>query len=139
MAIDSWCGTTDKRPDERPGRPRIALGGTACAQARGFVDAAPEAIAEYGPEVITELAPVWQPRGSPMQMIDLAVRTHVRWMAEHPALYLYQTREELTDKLVNWAWLLISQTLRSGGAVLDPDKPLPPPDQIRAQRASFAP
>lgn len=164
------------------------------------------AIAQRAAEqIIIELAPVWNPEGSPREMIDLAVRTHVRWMAEHPSIYQYvvnvsgtkgatafqdvkaavsghiaalfrgyleafggdtsaaepaayglvgfvdaatsrwlenpteQSREELTEKLVDWVWLLISQTVRAADVILDRDKPLPPPGEISARRASAAP
>ncbi|GAA5101566.1 TetR/AcrR family transcriptional regulator [Haloechinothrix salitolerans] len=151
-------------------------------------------------QVVVELDPVWNPRGTPMEMIELAVRTHVTWMAEHEAIYQYvinvsgaagvsayhdvkvavsghiaalfreylqvaggdttaaepaayglvgfvdaatnrwlenpteQTREELIRKLVDWAWLLISDTAAKGGLKLDPDQRLPTTEELRARR-----
>ncbi|HEY2042127.1 MAG TPA: TetR/AcrR family transcriptional regulator [Jatrophihabitans sp.] len=35
------------------------------------------------------------------------------------------TAAELADQLTEWAWMLISQTLRASGAELHPDQPLP--------------
>ncbi|WP_114451751.1 TetR/AcrR family transcriptional regulator [Halopolyspora algeriensis] len=44
-------------------------------------------------ELITEeLEPVWNPRGSPMRMITVAVDTHLRWLTEHAHLYRYLLR-----------------------------------------------
>lgn len=148
-------------------------------------------------QVVVELDPVWNPRGTPLEMIELAVRTHVAWMAEHAAIYQYvinvsgaagmsayhdvkvavsghiaalfreylravggdttsaepaayglvgfvdaatnrwlenpgeQTREQLTRKLVDWAWLLISDTAAKGGLELDPHRRLPTAAELR--------
>jgi AcrR family transcriptional regulator len=43
-----------------------------------------------------ELAPVWNPQGSPMEMITTAVGTHLRWLTEHSHLYRYLTRHAPT-------------------------------------------
>lgn len=37
----------------------------------------------------------------------------------------------LTEQLAAWAWALVDTTMRSRGAVLDPDSPLPAPDDLR--------
>jgi AcrR family transcriptional regulator len=47
-------------------------------------------------ELITEeLEPVWNPQGTPMEMITTAVDTHLRWLTEHAHLYRYLTRNSL--------------------------------------------
>jgi AcrR family transcriptional regulator len=38
--------------------------------------------------------------------------------------------EEFTAQLAEWSWLLLSNTLQSGGVRLDPHQPLPAPSQI---------
>jgi AcrR family transcriptional regulator len=60
-----------------------------------FGDAADlqRAISERVSELISEeLAPVWNPQGSPMEMITTAVGTHLRWLTEHANLHRYLTR-----------------------------------------------
>jgi AcrR family transcriptional regulator len=60
-----------------------------------FGDAADlqRAIAVRVSELITEeLAPVWNPQGSPMEMITTAVGTHLRWLTDHSHLHRYLTR-----------------------------------------------
>jgi len=42
--------------------------------------------------VIAELEPVWNPQGSPLEMIGTAVATHLRWLREHTNLYHYLTK-----------------------------------------------
>lgn len=55
------------------------------------------AISRRVTELITEeLEPVWNPQGSPMEMITTAVSTHLRWLTEHSHLYRYLTRHSLT-------------------------------------------
>jgi AcrR family transcriptional regulator len=44
-----------------------------------------------------------------------------RWLNSADRL----SADELADQFTEWAWLLISHTLRAGGAELDPDAPLP--------------
>lgn len=168
----------------------------------GKADLASAIAARVIEQVVVELDPVWNPRGTPMEMIELAVRTHVAWMAEHAAIYQYvinvggeagasayhdvkvavsghiaalfreylqaaggdttaaepaayglvgfvdaattrwlehpeeQTREELVRKLVDWAWLLISDTAAKSGLELDPHHRLPTPEELRAQHAT---
>jgi AcrR family transcriptional regulator len=47
-------------------------------------------------ELITEeLEPVWNPQGTPREMITTAVDTHLRWLTEHTHLYRYLTRHSL--------------------------------------------
>jgi AcrR family transcriptional regulator len=63
-----------------------------------FTDAADlhRAIAHRVATLITaELEPVWSPSGSPMQMITMGVRTHLRWLTEHGNLYRYLSRHSL--------------------------------------------
>ncbi|WP_020671923.1 TetR/AcrR family transcriptional regulator [Amycolatopsis nigrescens] len=71
-----------------------------------FTDAADlqRAISQRARELITiELAPVWNPQGTPMQMITTAIDTHLRWLTEHTPLYRYLIQnspaehEEYTD------------------------------------------
>lgn len=55
------------------------------------------AIAWRAAEMITlELAPVWNPDGSPSEVIGTGVQTHLRWLTEHRELYLYLSRHSLT-------------------------------------------
>ncbi|QWF76869.1 TetR/AcrR family transcriptional regulator [Amycolatopsis sp. CA-230715] len=42
--------------------------------------------------IIAELEPVWNPKGSPLEMITVAVEEHLRWLTEHANLYRYLTR-----------------------------------------------
>ncbi|MFJ9787400.1 TetR/AcrR family transcriptional regulator [Amycolatopsis sp. NPDC101161] len=61
---------------------------------RQFDDAADltRAIADRATEqIIVSLRPVWEPRGSAMQMISAAVDAHTGWLAEHGNLYRYLT------------------------------------------------
>lgn len=51
------------------------------------------AIADRATELITTaLLPVWEPHGSAMQMIAVAVDAHTGWLAGHGNLYRYLTR-----------------------------------------------
>lgn len=51
------------------------------------------AIADRAAElVVADFEPVWNPQGSPLEMIRTAVATHLRWMDEHANLYRYLTR-----------------------------------------------
>jgi AcrR family transcriptional regulator len=151
-------------------------------------------------EMITvQLEPVWNPQGSPRQMVTTAVDTHLRWLTEHTHLYRYLTRhslacgtggpasfadirtaigvhltrqfsgylaafglettpaetiafgivgyvesatnrwldgprslprEQLVDQLTDAIWALLENALRAGGVRLDPDRPLPSPDEL---------
>jgi AcrR family transcriptional regulator len=42
--------------------------------------------------VNAELAPLWELRGSPMEMIHSAISSHMCWLSEHRNLYLYLSR-----------------------------------------------
>lgn len=54
-------------------------------------------IAARAVELVTaELEPVWNPQGSPMEMISTAVSTHLRWLTEHGNLYRYLTKRSLS-------------------------------------------
>jgi AcrR family transcriptional regulator len=57
------------------------------------------AIAERAVELITtELAPLWNLSGTPKQMIDSAVGSHIRFMSERNNLYRYlNARDALAD------------------------------------------
>ncbi len=60
-----------------------------------FDDAADlqRAIADRAVRLITaELAPLWDPGGTPMQLITVAVGAHTGWLAEHGNLYRYLAR-----------------------------------------------
>lgn len=64
-----------------------------------FADAADlqRAIADRAVELITtELAPIWNPRGTPTQMISTAIDAHTRWLSEHGNLYRYLTMHSLS-------------------------------------------
>jgi AcrR family transcriptional regulator len=64
-----------------------------------FADAADlqRAIAHRVTELITtELEPVWDPKGTPRQIIATAVGTHLRWLTEHTHLYRYLVRYSMT-------------------------------------------
>ncbi|SFW85622.1 TetR/AcrR family transcriptional regulator [Amycolatopsis australiensis] len=51
------------------------------------------AIADRATELITTaLLPIWEPQGSAMQMIAVAVDAHTGWLAENGNLYRYLTR-----------------------------------------------
>ncbi|WP_158895109.1 TetR/AcrR family transcriptional regulator [Amycolatopsis anabasis] len=57
------------------------------------------AIADRAVELITaELAPVWNPRGTPTQMIQTAIDAHTGWLASHGNLYRYLTMHSLTAR-----------------------------------------
>ncbi|SFA93207.1 transcriptional regulator, TetR family [Amycolatopsis marina] len=57
------------------------------------------AIAQRAAAMITEeLEPVWNPQGTPAQMIATAVDTHLRWLTEHSELHRYLTRHALTTQ-----------------------------------------
>ncbi|MBE9376151.1 TetR/AcrR family transcriptional regulator [Saccharopolyspora sp. HNM0983] len=161
-----------------------------------FTDAADlhTAVADRVTELIhAELAPVWNPQGTPLQMIRAAIGAHIGWLSDHGNLHRYLTshaattqhghsavngvktaiaehltalfrtysaglraettaaeplafgivglvetsttrwlespagmpRDELTDLLTDWVWRLLDDTLRSAGATLDPDQPVP--------------
>lgn len=60
-----------------------------------FADAADlqRAIAAKARElIVAELEPAWNPQGSPLEMITVAVEEHLRWLTEHTNLYHYLTR-----------------------------------------------
>ncbi len=60
-----------------------------------FEDAADlqRSIADRAVHLITaELAPLWDPSGTPMQLITVAVGAHTGWLAEHGSLYRYLAR-----------------------------------------------
>ncbi|KFU78023.1 DNA-binding transcriptional regulator, AcrR family [Amycolatopsis lurida] len=51
------------------------------------------AIADRAVRLITaELAPLWDPSGTPMQLITVAVGAHTGWLAEYGNLYRYLAR-----------------------------------------------
>ncbi|OZM72646.1 TetR family transcriptional regulator [Amycolatopsis antarctica] len=50
-----------------------------------------------GELIVEELEPVWNPQGTPNQMITLAVDTHLRWLTEHGNLYRYLLRQPPGD------------------------------------------
>jgi AcrR family transcriptional regulator len=41
--------------------------------------------------------PLWNPKGSPIEVVTKAVSAHLRWRIEHPNLYEYLTRNSLSD------------------------------------------
>lgn len=43
-----------------------------------------------------ELAPVWNPQGTPAQMIRTAIDAHIGWLSEHGNLHRYLTSHALT-------------------------------------------
>lgn len=45
-----------------------------------------------------ELAPIWNPHGTPREMIRAAIDAHTGWIAEHPHLYLYLTVHSASAK-----------------------------------------
>lgn len=54
------------------------------------------AIAARIAELITaEFAPLWNPSGTPMELIRSAIGAHTRWLAEHGSLYRYLTRHAM--------------------------------------------
>jgi AcrR family transcriptional regulator len=54
------------------------------------------AIAVRVAELITaEFAPLWNPSGTPMELIRSAIGAHTRWLAEHRSLYRYLTRHAM--------------------------------------------
>lgn len=57
------------------------------------------AIAERAVELITaELAPLWDLSGTPMQMVDSAVGSHIRFLSERNNLYRYlNVRDAIAD------------------------------------------
>jgi AcrR family transcriptional regulator len=76
---------------------RIAdVAGVARPQLYKHFDDAPDlkrAIADRATELITEaLLPVWEPQGSAIRMIEVAVDAHTGWLAENGNLYRYLTR-----------------------------------------------
>lgn len=84
------------------------------------------AIAARVSELIAEeLEPVWNPHGTPMQMITTALGQHVAWLADHTSLYRYLVRRSpaggqagLRETLGNHLTELFSAYLRAFG--LDP-------------------
>ncbi|MDT3397670.1 TetR/AcrR family transcriptional regulator [Streptomyces sp. B1866] len=55
------------------------------------------AIAQRAVEQLTaELGPVWNPEGSPLEMLGTAIGTYVSWLADHRNLYRYVIRHSLT-------------------------------------------
>lgn len=58
------------------------------------------AVADRAAELITaELAPVWNPQGTPMQMIRTAIGAHIGWLSEHGHLYRYLTMHSLSAQV----------------------------------------
>lgn len=56
-----------------------------------------ESIARRAVELITaELAPLWNPQGTPLEMINTAVGAHTGWLSEHANLYRYLTVHPLS-------------------------------------------
>ncbi|WP_326950002.1 MULTISPECIES: TetR/AcrR family transcriptional regulator [unclassified Amycolatopsis] len=59
-------------------------------------DGAPDlqrAIAQRAAELVTaDLQPLWHPSGSPREMIDAAISTHLHWLTEHAQLHRYLVR-----------------------------------------------
>lgn len=51
--------------------------------------------------VNADLAPLWELRGTPMQMIHSAIGSHMTWLSEHGNLYVYLSRyagrDDVTD------------------------------------------
>ncbi|GAB3290781.1 TetR/AcrR family transcriptional regulator [Parasphingorhabdus pacifica] len=67
-----------------------------------FADASDlhSAIADRAAELIAaELAPVWNPQGTPMQMIRSGIGAHIGWLADHVHLYRYLTMHSLSAHL----------------------------------------
>ena len=57
------------------------------------------AIAQRTVELITaELLPIWDPQGTPMQMVRTAIGAHVGWLAEHGNLFRYLTKHSLSSR-----------------------------------------
>ncbi|NKQ56870.1 TetR/AcrR family transcriptional regulator [Amycolatopsis sp. K13G38] len=54
--------------------------------------------ARVGELITAELAPVWTPRGTPMQMIEAGVEAHTRWLADNENLYRYLTMHSLSGQ-----------------------------------------
>ncbi|GAB2859708.1 TetR/AcrR family transcriptional regulator [Nocardioides pacificus] len=56
-----------------------------------------QAIAARAVDLVTaELEPVWNPQGTPTDMIGTAVATHLRWLTEHSNLYRYLTKHSVS-------------------------------------------
>lgn len=56
-------------------------------------------IADRVAELITaELAPAWNPHGTPMQVITAAIDAHTVWLSEHGELYRYLTMHSLSAR-----------------------------------------
>lgn len=45
--------------------------------------------------VTTEFTPLWNPSGTPMDLIRTAIGAHTRWLAEHGPLYRYLTKHAM--------------------------------------------
>lgn len=66
-----------------------------------FADAADlqSAISDRVVELLTvELAPIWNPHGTPTEMIRAAIDAHTGWIAENSHLYLYLTVHSASAK-----------------------------------------
>lgn len=152
-------------------------------------------------QILKELEPVFRPKGTPLQATEVAVRTHVKWIADHPSIYRYVVdisgdagkafqdamaqvanyvvrlfrryleaygldtsgavtaahgllgfidaatrrwldepgeldREALTQRLVSWSWLVISELFTGAEPPLHPNEPLPSPDEVRRLRTT---
>lgn len=58
------------------------------------------AVADRAAELITaELAPAWNPNGTPMQVIKTAIGAHIGWLSEHGHLYRYLTMHSLSAQV----------------------------------------
>lgn len=58
----------------------------------GKADLQRAVVERAGELLLAELAPIWQPRGRPAEMISAAVGAHLRWLHDHPNLYRYVLR-----------------------------------------------
>ncbi|MBP2367404.1 TetR/AcrR family transcriptional regulator [Pseudonocardia parietis] len=80
---------------------------------------------------VAALAPVWNPRGTPREMLTAAVAAHVQWLADHTDLYRYilrasrmttavtDVRQTIADRMVG----LLGEDIPGGGlpaAVAEP-------------------
>ena len=47
--------------------------------------------------LVEDLEPVWRPSGAPYEMLERALRSHLRWLATHHHVYRYLRRASLTS------------------------------------------
>lgn len=96
------------------------------------IDDLQSAIAEHAlSRYVAALAPVWNPRGTPREMLAAAVAAHVQWLAGHTDLYRYilrasrvttavtDVRQGIADRMVR----LLGEDIPGGGlpaAVAEP-------------------